>query len=289
VRKEKAEVALSNSPPPVVIETIPMSIGQRMAERRINAIKTKAPQNTNIKIVKNDSRGVVLNNNRSLFQKVQPISNIQSNETDHQSRNQRSNSQIGIVSKPRSYHQARNRTQSDINIINNQSLIKPPTQSTHANNKRLSLHRVNNPGQPDNIEQEKNDRIMAIKLQLLELRQERSQKTSANRKIHLTDAKLLSQVRQESDLQEENNQFIISPTQELKTEKPEEKKPEPKSSQKKCVVCMDAPTDAIIILCGHLAMCMKDAKQLKNCPICRISYSPDQVIKVYQSGIENDD
>jgi len=71
-----------------------------------------------------------------------------------------------------------------------------------------------------------------------------------------------------------------------KRKKPENSKP---NSQKQCVVCMDAPTDAVIILCGHLAMCINDAKQLNKCPICRISYSPDQVIKVFHSGIENDD
>jgi len=62
----------------------------------------------------------------------------------------------------------------------------------------------------------------------------------------------------------------------------------PDIRKRACVVCMDAPTEAVIIPCGHLAMCLQDAKKLKECPICRISYTPTQVVKVYQSGIDID-
>jgi len=73
------------------------------------------------------------------------------------------------------------------------------------------------------LEQVKNDQIMTLRLQLLELRRERGlppQRSShTNRKKHLTETEL-SIVRQEiAQLEENNEQAIILPTQEINTVK----------------------------------------------------------------------
>ncbi|CAM6123627.1 unnamed protein product [Calypogeia fissa] len=50
-----------------------------------------------------------------------------------------------------------------------------------------------------------------------------------------------------------------------------------------CVVCWDAPAEAVCIPCGHLAGCMDCLTEIKSkdwgCPVCRASIQ--QVIKVY--------
>lgn len=48
-----------------------------------------------------------------------------------------------------------------------------------------------------------------------------------------------------------------------------------------CVVCMAQPSNAVITVCGHLGMCMDCAKKCNKCPVCRASYSSDNVLKVF--------
>jgi hypothetical protein len=62
--------------------------------------------------------------------------------------------------------------------------------------------------------------------------------------------------------------------------------PAPKATEEKggqCVVCWDAPAQAVCIPCGHLAGCMDCLSEIKEkgwgCPVCRTPIQ--QVIKVY--------
>jgi len=52
-----------------------------------------------------------------------------------------------------------------------------------------------------------------------------------------------------------------------------------------CVVCMSATAEVAIIVCGHLALCMDCASKLKSCPLCRVPYTPTQILKIFQAGI----
>lgn len=55
------------------------------------------------------------------------------------------------------------------------------------------------------------------------------------------------------------------------------------SSGKRCVICWDAPAEAVCIPCGHLAGCMDCMSAIKaedwDCPVCRASIQ--QIVKVY--------
>jgi len=86
--------------------------------------------------------------------------------------------------------------------------------------------------------------------------------------------------REKPELEKPNSQ---------KAQREELEKPKSQKAQKQCIICMDAPTEAVIIPCGHLAMCLKDAKKLNKCPICRAPYTLSQIIKVFHSGIDNDE
>jgi len=52
-----------------------------------------------------------------------------------------------------------------------------------------------------------------------------------------------------------------------------------------CVVCMSSQAAAAITVCGHLALCLECAPKLRSCPMCRAAYTPDQILKIFQSGI----
>uniref|UniRef100_A0A0D6R065 RING-type domain-containing protein n=1 Tax=Araucaria cunninghamii TaxID=56994 RepID=A0A0D6R065_ARACU len=56
-----------------------------------------------------------------------------------------------------------------------------------------------------------------------------------------------------------------------------------------CVICWDAPAEAVCIPCGHLAGCMACLSEIKGknwgCPVCRATM--EQVIKVYAVGLDN--
>jgi hypothetical protein len=48
-----------------------------------------------------------------------------------------------------------------------------------------------------------------------------------------------------------------------------------KQSRKKCIVCMDAPRDVLLLPCKHLVLCSGCAEQMEgrgalgSCPYCR--------------------
>jgi len=39
--------------------------------------------------------------------------------------------------------------------------------------------------------------------------------------------------------------------------------------QEQCVICYDRRIDAVLLECGHLAVCVVCTKNLRDCPICR--------------------
>jgi hypothetical protein len=62
--------------------------------------------------------------------------------------------------------------------------------------------------------------------------------------------------------------------------------PSPKTANKEdglCVICVDAPSEAVCVPCGHVAGCISCLKEIENkkmgCPVCRANI--DQVIKLY--------
>jgi len=62
--------------------------------------------------------------------------------------------------------------------------------------------------------------------------------------------------------------------------------PSPKTANKEdglCVICVDAPSEAVCVPCGHVAGCISCLREIENkkmgCPVCRANI--DQVIKLY--------
>lgn len=51
-----------------------------------------------------------------------------------------------------------------------------------------------------------------------------------------------------------------------------------------CAICLDAPSEAVCVPCGHVAGCMSCLNEIKSkkwgCPVCRAKI--DQVIKLYR-------
>ncbi|XP_041881984.1 E3 ubiquitin-protein ligase rififylin isoform X1 [Corvus kubaryi] len=43
----------------------------------------------------------------------------------------------------------------------------------------------------------------------------------------------------------------------------------PSSEDNLCRICMDAPTDCVLLECGHMVTCTKCGKRMSECPICR--------------------
>merc|ERR1711916_364882 len=50
-----------------------------------------------------------------------------------------------------------------------------------------------------------------------------------------------------------------------------------------CRICFEAPRNALPLTCKHLCMCLGCAAQVEQCPICRASFSPDEIAQVYLS------
>eukprot|EP01113_Clastostelium_recurvatum_P029760 TRINITY_DN35974_c0_g1_i1.p1 TRINITY_DN35974_c0_g1~~TRINITY_DN35974_c0_g1_i1.p1 ORF type:complete len:330 (-),score=34.31 TRINITY_DN35974_c0_g1_i1:19-1008(-) len=48
-----------------------------------------------------------------------------------------------------------------------------------------------------------------------------------------------------------------------------------------CRVCMDHEIDAVILRCGHLAVCMGCSRNLKACPMCRKPIT--EIVKIYHT------
>ncbi|KAJ0254750.1 Ankyrin repeat-containing protein [Hirschfeldia incana] len=55
-------------------------------------------------------------------------------------------------------------------------------------------------------------------------------------------------------------------------------------SSGQCSICLDAPSDAVCVPCGHLAGCMSCLTEIKSknwgCPVCRAKI--DQIVKLYR-------
>lgn len=49
----------------------------------------------------------------------------------------------------------------------------------------------------------------------------------------------------------------------------------------KCKVCLENNIDAVILRCGHLALCMSCSRGLKKCPICRRNIT--EVVKIFHA------
>jgi len=48
-----------------------------------------------------------------------------------------------------------------------------------------------------------------------------------------------------------------------------------------CAVCLGAPANACIEVCGHVAVCVECAKELSKCPICQKEYGVGGFKKIY--------
>lgn len=55
-------------------------------------------------------------------------------------------------------------------------------------------------------------------------------------------------------------------------------------SSGQCAICLDAPSEAVCVPCGHVAGCMSCLTEIKSkkwgCPVCRAKI--DQIIKLYR-------
>jgi hypothetical protein len=48
-----------------------------------------------------------------------------------------------------------------------------------------------------------------------------------------------------------------------------------------CVICMEKPSRLLIASCGHLGLCEVCGPQVDKCPVCRVPFKPEQLIKVF--------
>jgi len=55
------------------------------------------------------------------------------------------------------------------------------------------------------------------------------------------------------------------------------------SDDDRCIVCMENERNCVILVCGHLGLCLECASNYNTCPLCRRAYTRDQVIKVYNA------
>lgn len=60
-------------------------------------------------------------------------------------------------------------------------------------------------------------------------------------------------------------------------------RPSTEATNKKneCVVCMENLIDSVITTCGHSALCLQCGSRVNSCPICRITFNQEQLIKLY--------
>jgi len=52
-----------------------------------------------------------------------------------------------------------------------------------------------------------------------------------------------------------------------------------------CVVCMEEPAQMAITVCGHLCLCPQCASSLHACPLCRVTFSRNDLLKIFVSGV----
>jgi len=60
-----------------------------------------------------------------------------------------------------------------------------------------------------------------------------------------------------------------------------EKREEGEGDENECIICMEKGRDSVVVGCGHFCMCMECAMKYDKCPVCRGTYSKDQVIRVF--------
>lgn len=58
---------------------------------------------------------------------------------------------------------------------------------------------------------------------------------------------------------------------------------ESESESSECVVCMEKQCEYIVTVCGHLALCGECSSQVDKCPMCRVPFTKEQIIKVYKA------
>jgi len=49
-----------------------------------------------------------------------------------------------------------------------------------------------------------------------------------------------------------------------------------------CTICATNKANAIVTVCGHYGMCMNCGLKLNLCPFCRVKYSQEQLLKVFE-------
>ena len=54
-----------------------------------------------------------------------------------------------------------------------------------------------------------------------------------------------------------------------------------KNTKSECVICMEKPIDSVITLCGHSAVCLDCGASITQCPMCRVAFNQQQIIKLY--------
>jgi len=168
---------------------------------------------------------------------------------------------VSTIRKLQRFMKELNQTANSPSVVDTQNLIRP------TNRERKNKYRTSNLQSEVDIQNHTN----------LTARERKNHKHGVPKQRRNSDTQLNTSSKSLIDLKNEDEK------------KPKIYPPESRDTvvtKRVCVVCMDAPTEAVIAPCGHLAMCLEDAKKLKECPICRVSYTPSQVIKVFQSGIE---
>lgn len=58
-------------------------------------------------------------------------------------------------------------------------------------------------------------------------------------------------------------------------------RPNENTNKAECVICMDKPIDSVITTCGHSAVCLECGSSINTCPICRNTFTHDQLIKLF--------
>ena len=66
------------------------------------------------------------------------------------------------------------------------------------------------------------------------------------------------------------------------TEHLKAKRKEAKTRRQQCVICLSAPTELVLVPCGHKSLCTKCGPRVKACPICRQNIRLK--VKAYDTG-----
>ncbi|CAF4161354.1 unnamed protein product, partial [Adineta steineri] len=56
---------------------------------------------------------------------------------------------------------------------------------------------------------------------------------------------------------------------------------ESNNNTNECVICMEKPIDSVITKCGHSAVCLECGTLIAQCPICRNTFTQQEIIKLY--------